>query len=134
MYKRHARILFLEAAPAIRARMAEAAGSRLGTGWLEARAASLAVREGAGSVDAQCAPLTEALLAWADLVVTLDAGSERHCPPLPPGTRRKHWTLVGTKAQAAGEIEAQVRSMVAGLRMLARSDAAGDPGNHDAED
>jgi len=142
MFKRPARILFVEIAPAIRARMAETAGTRFGSGWLEARAASLTPSadgfdspcEDVGPVDAACAPLTAGALDWADLVITLDPISERGCPPLPPGTRRKHWALVGAEAEAGGEIEAQIKSMIGGLRMLARADAAGARGDQDADD
>lgn len=141
MYKRPARILFVEIAPAIRARMAETAGARLGEGWLEARAASLTPSAdgivspwNAGPVDAACAPLTAAALEWADLVITLDPIAEQSCPPLPSGTRRKHWALVGGDAEAGGEIEAQIRSMVGGLRMLGRADATDACGDQDADD
>lgn len=37
--------------------------------------------------------LDPAMLAWADLVVTVCGHADEHCPVLPAGTRRIHWSL-----------------------------------------
>lgn len=37
--------------------------------------------------------VTDAMLAAADLVVTVCGHADEHCPVLPPGTRRIHWPL-----------------------------------------
>lgn len=152
MYKRAARILFVESAPATRARLAEAAAKRIGDSWLEGRAASLDVRDSSTpvgetglrvSADGVYPPLSCDLLEWADLVVLLDAACERYCAAFSPGRRRKRWFLSARERTdpvdegAAAEIEARVASMVGGLRMLARSDAADDEedsSNQEAED
>lgn len=130
MFKRPAHILFLAAAPGHLARMASDSAARLGERWLEGRGACV---DGAGAVGADCTvePIDLALLEWADLVVTLDELSQRHCPALSPRVRRKHWSLGEVqgcneaRSDLAVDIEARVASMVGGLRMLARSDSTG---------
>jgi len=114
MYKRPARILFVEAAPARRAGLAVDAAHRLGRGWLQGRAACLGEACGAA-----CPPLDEPALAWADLVVTFDAPADRACAGR--AKRCKHWSV-----DAAAAIDKEVASMVGGLRMLARSDPAAE--------
>lgn len=37
--------------------------------------------------------ITDAMLAEADLVVTVCGHADEHCPILPPGTRRVHWPI-----------------------------------------
>ncbi|MCC5809608.1 MAG: arsenate reductase (thioredoxin) [Ectothiorhodospiraceae bacterium] len=57
--------------------------------------------------------LTDAMLAEADLVVTVCGHADEHCPVLPPGTRRVHWPLPDP-AKATGtedEITAQFRAV-----------------------
>ena len=46
----------------------------------------------------------EAMLAAADLVVTVCGHADEHCPVLPPGTRKEHWPLEDP-AKAAGSEE-----------------------------
>ena len=37
--------------------------------------------------------LTDEMLTWADLVVTVCGHADEHCPVLPAGTRKRHWPL-----------------------------------------
>ncbi|HED18812.1 MAG TPA: arsenate reductase (thioredoxin) [Gammaproteobacteria bacterium] len=48
--------------------------------------------------------VTDAMLAAADLVVTVCGHADEHCPVLPPDTRKEHWPL-DDPAQAAGSEE-----------------------------
>ncbi len=151
MYKRRARILFVGAGTGGLAEMAAAWARQLGGEWLEGRCA-LPERYGAnpraaavmleGGVDLSrhpCMQLSEDLLEWADLVVTLGAAGQDTCPALPAGKPVKHWPL-DDPAQAAGTEEtimaayrqaseathSRVASMIGGMRMLARSHIAVD--------
>ncbi|MFA7556823.1 MAG: hypothetical protein WCZ20_03385, partial [Hydrogenophaga sp.] len=49
--------------------------------------------------------LTPAMLAWADVVVTVCGHADEHCPVLPAGTRKIHWPL-NDPAKAQGSEEA----------------------------
>lgn len=48
--------------------------------------------------------LTDGMLEWADLVVTVCGHADEHCPVLPPGTRKIHWPLTDP-AKAEGTEE-----------------------------
>lgn len=50
-----------------------------------------------------------AMLAAADLVVTVCGHADEHCPLLPAGTRKEHWPL-GDPAKATGS-EAEVMAV-----------------------
>ena len=55
---------------------------------------------------------TEAVLARADILVTVCGHADEHCPALPPGKRKIHWPLTDP-AKATGsedEIMAQFRA------------------------
>ncbi len=57
--------------------------------------------------------LDDAMLASADLVVTVCGDADEQCPLLPPGTRKVHWPLADP-ARARGseeEIAAEFRSV-----------------------
>jgi arsenate reductase len=45
--------------------------------------------------------LTDAMLAWADTVVTVCGHADEHCPMLPAGTIKLHWPLADP-AKATG--------------------------------
>jgi len=45
--------------------------------------------------------LTDAMLDWADTVVTVCGHADEHCPMLPTGTRKIHWPLADP-AKATG--------------------------------
>lgn len=48
--------------------------------------------------------LSDELLLWADLVVTVCGNADENCPVLPPGTSRIHWPL-DDPAKAQGKNE-----------------------------
>lgn len=48
--------------------------------------------------------LTDAMLEWADYIVTVCGHADEHCPALPPGTSRVHWPL-DDPAKAVGTEE-----------------------------
>jgi arsenate reductase len=50
-----------------------------------------------------------AMLAAADLVVTVCGHADEHCPLLPPGTRKEHWPL-DDPARATGS-EAEIMAV-----------------------
>ena len=110
MYKRPVRVLYLGQSDDPRTEMAARLTAEIGAGRMEGRRAS--VRD----VDAES-------LAWADLVVPLDAESLRQCPALPPTARLKSWTLPDADGeQARAIIRERIQSMLGGLRLLSRLD------------
>ncbi len=148
MYKRKARVLFLCTGNSCRSQMAEGYARALGADWLEARSAGIEAHgknpraiavmaeEGIDISAQESTRLSEEMLAWPDLVVTVCGHADEHCPALPPQVRRKHWPLPDP-AQAEGEEEAvmavfrevrdevkrRVQGMLGGMRMLAKSDS-----------
>lgn len=111
-YKRAARILFVgEGGLAARA---DAVARRVGAGWIEPR-----------SLTPDAAAADAPLLAWADLVVTLDAAADA-------AMRRAATSARIRRAQICGEAEAalerEIRGIVGGLKMLQKDDGlAGVP-------
>ena len=93
--------------------MAEGWARALGDDRLEVRSAgieahgknprAIAVMKEAGVdiSDQESTRLTDAMLDWADLVVTVCGHADEHCPVLPPGTRKEHWPL-SDPARATG--------------------------------
>ncbi|MHB8453769.1 MAG: arsenate reductase (thioredoxin) [Acidiferrobacterales bacterium] len=146
MYKRKAHILFICTGNSCRSQMAEGWANHLGYEWLEARSAGIeahgknpraiaAMREAGVDISHQeSTRLGPAMLAWADLVVTVCGHADEHCPALPQGVQKKHWPLEDP-ARAQGsetdimavfretrdEIRDRVESMVGGMKMLART-------------
>jgi len=100
-FKRKARVLFLDSGSGMAVRAAALAGE-MAAAWLEGKGASL--------------PVDDSLLEWADLVVTLDGGAERCCPPLPQHGQRRHYP-----AADEAVLRERIAGMVGGLKMLARS-------------
>ncbi|XOZ33015.1 arsenate reductase ArsC [Halomonadaceae bacterium KBTZ08] len=98
-------VLFVCTGNACRSQMAEGflrhrGGGRLNvdSAGLEAhgqnpRALQVMDEVGVGIQDQQSSTLTEAHLAWADLVVTVCGDADESCPMLPPGTDKHHWAL-----------------------------------------
>lgn len=128
--------------------MAQGWANQVGRDWLEARSAGIeahgqnpravaVMREAGVDISQQVSQrLTDDMLRWADLVVTVCGHADEHCPVLPPGTQKKHWPL-SDPARASGseaeimavfratrdDIRARVEGIVGGLRLLAKSDA-----------
>lgn len=99
------RVLFVCTGNACRSQMAEGFARHLGGNRLEVRSAGIeahgkdrravAVMSEAG-VDIsmqQATVLTDEMLAWTDLVVTVCGHADARCPLLPPGTEKVHWPL-----------------------------------------
>lgn len=151
MYKRKARVVFWCADRPGYCLLAAALANRLGEHWLEARAAAIeagesppyaaaALREiGIDLAGQDLLQPSDALLAWADLVVALGSGAEAHCPPLPAHVQKKHWALPAAAIDAGDaddlarafraareDFRARVEGMVGGLRLLAKSDSGED--------
>ncbi|MFO8154473.1 MAG: precorrin-3B synthase [Thiohalospira sp.] len=108
MYKRRARLAFAGDGAERAVAIAAAAIDE----WAEARVAPLADAE----------QLAEAM-AWADLLVSLDDEAKVHCAVPPAGTRHVHWPVAETD-----DIEARIRGLAGGMRLLARSDGGRIPG------
>ena len=58
--------------------------------------------------------LTEEMLAWADVLVTVCGHADEHCPAVPPGKQRIHWPL-NDPAKATGS-EAEVMQIFRATR------------------
>jgi arsenate reductase (thioredoxin) len=110
------RLLFLCTGNSCRSQMAEGWARRLGCDRLEVRSAgieahgknprAIAVMAEAG-VDIsgqESTRLTDAVLTWADYVVTVCGDADEQCPVLPAGTRKEHWPL-DDPAKAGGTEE-----------------------------
>ena len=71
------------------------------------------MREAGVDISAQeSTRVTDAMLARADIVVTVCGHADEHCPVLPPGMQKVHWPLTDP-AKASGtedEILAQFRA------------------------
>lgn len=106
MYTRRAKVLFIAADPRVVA-AAVAASGVLGAAWIDAE----------GSDD---------LRPGFDLVVTLDHDAhERLASKL--AERGRHWPLSPTNRDA--DLAAHIASLIGGMRLLARLDESGAPGD-----
>lgn len=105
MYKRRAHVVFF-AADDLLVQKALRCVQTLATDWVEARSYTH--------------PLTD-----CDLLITLDAQGLRDLPPLPQGVRHKHWPL--SPAAVEWDLEAHVKGLVGGMRLLASLDHSAAP-------
>jgi arsenate reductase (thioredoxin) len=80
--------------------------------------------------------VTPAMLAQADLVVTVCGHADEHCPVLPSGAQKKHWPLedpakaTGTEDEIMAkfratrdEVRSRVEGLIGGLKMAVHSDS-----------
>ena len=130
-YKRQARIVFLGGLHPAPANLAAHYVQKLGREWMEARAAVLT------GVSGEVAVLNDELLAWADLLVTLDSAALAERPPLRAGMQHRHYPFepipaVADKAgwsELAARVRERVEGMIGGMRLLeqaAQADAVDD--------
>ena len=130
------RVLFLCTGNSCRSQMAEGWGRNLGGGVLDARSAGIeahgknaraiaVMREAGVDISTQeSTMLTQNLLEWAEVLVTVCGHADEHCPVLPPGKRKIHWPLpdpakaTGTETEILQQFRAtrdDVRQRVTGL-------------------
>ncbi len=136
MFLGRKRVLFLCTGNSCRSQMAEGWANHLGGHVLEARSAgieahgqnprAIAVMKEAG-VDIshqESTRVTDELIRWADIVVTVCGHAEEHCPALPAYVTKLHWPLPdpakasGTEAAILAEFRAtrdELRRRVQGL-------------------
>lgn len=145
MYKRKVRVLFLCSGNSCRSQMAEGYANALGSSVLEAKSAGIkvhginpraiaAMQEDDIDIRGQeSTVVTDELMKWADLVVTVCGDVDEHCPPIPPTAQKKHWPL-SDPAKAAGteeeimqqfrtvrdEIKRRVNSLLGGIKMMSK--------------
>ena len=110
------RILFVCTGNSCRSQMAEGFARHFGAGTVEVRSAgieahgknprAIEVMADAGfDISGQeSTVLTDEMLEWADLVVTVCGHADEHCPVLPADTAKIHWPL-DDPARAAGSDE-----------------------------
>jgi arsenate reductase (thioredoxin) len=129
-------ILFLCTGNSCRSQMAEGFARLLGGHRVSIRSAGIeahgknpraicAMDEVGVDINGQeSTPVTDAMIAEADVVVTVCGHADELCPALPTGTRRVHWPLrdpakaIGTEEEIATEfrtIRDEIRSRVEAL-------------------
>lgn len=136
MYKRPARVVFLEDPVVGLAQIAAAWAAHLAAEWMEAHAAGWGEERPSAAAPAimaesglilpeRCVP-TRPLLAWADLLVPLTPAAVVRCVDPPPGVQVKPWLMeVPEHADAAAwrelaeQLHRRVAGMAGGMRMLA---------------
>ena len=113
MMEKEMRLLFLCTGNSCRSQMAEGWARVLGGRGLEVQSAgieshgknprAIAVMAEVGiDISTQASTqLTDAMLEWADYVVTVCGHADEHCPALPSATRKEHWPL-NDPAKASG--------------------------------
>lgn len=134
MYKRRARVVFVDSTGRAAAPIAAALARKRGAEWLEARAAAItpsnpppSLASCLGVLDAAglgIEPLTASLKHWADLIVYFEPQLADTLEPRPATARLKHWPVqadIGTPdTTLVEELAARVDGMIGGMRMLAR--------------
>lgn len=129
-------ILFLCTGNSCRSQMAEGWARRLGGNDFEItsagieshgknpRAITVMGEAGVDISDQESTRVSDAMIAAADLVVTVCGHADEHCPVLPHGVRKLHWPLedpakaTGTEEEIMAEfrrVRDEVRERVTGL-------------------
>ncbi len=126
------RVLFLCSGNSCRSQMAEGFLRQMGAGRVEVksagieahgldpRAITVMAEVGVDILEQESTRLTNDMLEWADIVVTLCSHADEHCPVLPPRTRKIHWPLAdpGKTTGTDEEITAIYRAVRDEIRML----------------
>jgi arsenate reductase len=111
------RVLFLCTGNSCRSQMAEGYTRHLGENWFivrsagieahgkNARAVAVMAEEGVDISQQESTRLTDEMLEWADVVVTVCGHADEHCPMLPPNTLKKHWPLTDPAKATGSEAE-----------------------------
>ena len=139
-YKRKAHIIFLSEANQL-SLMAATMANAYGVEWLEGRAVTLegvshvasttsvaqVMQEIGLELNTQVQVLDEALLQWADLVVTMDETVKNACPTLLPGVQLRHYPFPDPGAvhvplaecrQIRDKVRARIEGMIGGMRLM----------------
>ncbi len=146
MYKRKAHILFLCTGNSCRSQMAEGYANALGVDWIEAKSAGIEAHgknphaimvmaeDNVDISQQESAVVSQEMLDWADLLVSVCGHADEYCPILPAHVRKKHWSL-DDPAKATGsqdeitdafrvtrdEVKRRVNSMINGMKMFEKS-------------
>lgn len=140
------RILFLCTGNSCRSQMAEGFARKLGVGEIEVNSAGLeahglnpravaAMREiGIDISQQESTVVSDAMIARADLIITVCDHAKEHCPVVPGTTRQLHWSfddpakamgtedeIVNTFRRVRDEIDIRVRELVGQLRQSVMS-------------
>ena len=147
MNNRKLRVLFLCTGNSCRSQMAEGWARRLGGDHIDAqsagieahgknpRAIAVMAEAGVDIANQESTRVTAAMIAAADVIVTVCGHADEHCPVLPPGIEKRHWPLTdpakarGSEAEIMAQFRAtrdDVRHRVAALlaELTARQPAA----------
>ncbi len=136
VYKRKAKVLFVGYGDTSRALIAAAIANDSGQGYMLARAAGLQPEPltpellhglnslGLGALQPGLEPLDASDLAWADLLVTLDAAATHACPLLPAWAQTRCYPYAPPENLESlrplfDALQQRVAGMLGGMAMIA---------------